>query len=112
MENLQRITMNKENIAKERVEKAKTRETTKRKRGQEKEMERAIKEKRVQKKDMARNFFFEKDLNIEFRATDAKSERRNKEIWTQEMVEEYRENLQKLMKNRDKEVLSYIDTTL
>ena len=43
---------------------------------------------------MARKeFFFEIEQNKVFTTVDVESERRNKEIWTQDVVEEYGENL-------------------
>ena len=113
VETLKRISRNKETIAKEKAEKAKTKEATKRKRAQEKDMKKAAKDKRAKERDMARKeFFFEKEQNKAFRAADAESEKRNKEVWTQEVLEEYGNNLQRLMKEWDKEIPPYIDTTL
>ena len=106
VQNLQRISRNKENIALEKAEKAKNREAGKRKRATEK----AAKEKRAKERDMARKEIqFEIEQNRVFRAADVESERRNKEMWTQDLIEEYGENLQRLMQEWDKEVPSYID---
>ena len=110
VQNLQRISKTKENIALERAKKAKSREAAKRKRVLDKEIEKAAKEKRAKERDMARKEKqFEIDQNRVFRAVDVESERRNKEIWTQDVVEEYGENLQRAMQEWDKEVPSYID---
>ena len=58
MENLQRISKNKESIAIERVEKAKSREATKKKRAIEKELKNTAKEKRAKERDMVRKEIF------------------------------------------------------
>ena len=94
----------------EKAEKAKSREAAKRKRVAEKEFEKAAKEKRAKERDMARKEKqFEIEQNKDFRTADVESERRNKEMWTQDVIEEYGENLQRLMQEWDKEVPSYID---
>ena len=54
MNNLQRITKNKEVIAKEKTRKALAREARKRQRAHEKELEKEKKEKRAKERDMAR----------------------------------------------------------
>ena len=110
VQNLQRISKTKENIALERAKKAKSREVAKKKRVLDKEIEKAAKEKRAKERDMARKEKqFEIDQNRVFRAADVESERGNKEIWTQDVIEEYGENLQRAMQEWDKEVPSYID---
>ena len=110
VQNLQRINKNKENIAMERAKKAKSREAAKRKRAADQELEKAAKEKKAKERDMARKEKkFEIEQNRVFRAADVESERRNKEMWTQDVVEEYGKNLQRLMQEWDKEVPSYID---
>ena len=93
----------------ERADKANSREAIKKKRAAEKELEKVAKEKRAKERDMARKKKFEIEKNRVFRAADVESERRNKEMWTQDVVEEYGENLQRLMQEWDKEVPSYID---
>ena len=110
VDNLHRITKNKETITKKKAEKALAKETRKRQRAHEKELERIAKEKRAKERDMARReAMFEKEQNRNFRAADIESEKRNKEIWTHDVVEEYGENLQAFMKQGDKDVPSYID---
>ena len=110
VDNLQRITRNKETIAREKAEKALAKETKQRERAHEKELEKMAKEKRAKERDMARReAIFEKEQNRIFRAVDVESERRNKDIWTNDVVEEYGENLQAFMKQWNQDAPSYID---
>ena len=89
MESMKRITRNKEIIARKKAEKLEAREAPKKKRSEEKEVEKLAKEKRAKERDMIRReIFFEKEQNKAFRSANAENERRNKDIWTQDVLEE------------------------